>query len=136
VNDFICRALRKSPPSCSPALADTSHFHIDLYGNYIPGLCAGLAIAMEDLGKPLTAGDYPVLHRLATTGIRGLYQMAVEDYGFVPQRSVFLNHCDVCTEIRSALIQTDSARFRELAPEGHYLPSTQTPVGWWASPTI
>jgi hypothetical protein len=75
---------------------------------------------MEDLGRPLTAGDYPLLHRLATAGIGGLYQMAVQDFGFVPQRSAYLNHCDVCNEIRSTLIQAHQGRFRELAPEGHY----------------
>lgn len=33
--------------------APADHFHIDVYGSYyIPGLCAGLAIAMEDLGAP------------------------------------------------------------------------------------
>jgi hypothetical protein len=112
--------LENSPLSCSRALGDTSHFHIDLYGNYIPGLCAGLSIAMGDLGKPLTDRDYPLLNRLATTGIRGLYQMAVQGYGFVPQRSAYLNHCDVCNEIRGTLIQASSDRFRELAPEAYY----------------
>jgi hypothetical protein len=112
--------LENSPPDCSRALGDTSHFHIDLYGNYIPGLCSGLAVSMEDLGGPLPTGDYPLLHRLTTTGIRGLCRMAVQDYGFVPQRDAYLNHCDVCDEIRGALIREHRGLFRELAPEGHY----------------
>ncbi len=112
--------LENSPLNCSRTLSDTSHFHIDLYGNYVPGLCAGLAVAMDDLGRPLTEADYPLLHRLATSGIRGLFRMAVRDYGFVPQRRAYLNHCDVCHEIRGALVQADKGRFKELAPEGHY----------------
>ena len=112
--------LDNSPSDCSRALGDTSHFHIDLYGNYIPGLCSGLAVAMEDLGGPLTDGDYPLLHCLVTEGIRGLYQLAVRDYGFVPHHSAYLNHCDVCNEIRGDLIRSHVGRFRELAPEGHY----------------
>lgn len=112
--------LENSPQSCSRMLSDASHFHIDLYGNYVPGLCAGLAVAMDDLGRPLTEADYPLLHRLATTGIRGLFRMVVRDYGFVPQRRNYLNHCDVCHEIRGALVQADKGRFKELAPEGHY----------------
>jgi hypothetical protein len=120
--------LEKSPPNCSRALGDTSHFHIDLYGNYIPGLCAGLALAMEDLGGPFSAEAYPLLHRLATAGIRGLYEMAVQDCGFVPQRSAYLNHCDVCSEIRGVLSRLGNGRFRELAPAGHYLdPQPSTP---------
>jgi hypothetical protein len=118
--------LENSPLSCVRALGDTSHFHIDPYGNYIPGLCSGLAIAMEDLGSPITAGDYPLLHRLATTGIRGLYRMAVQEYRYVPQRSAYLNHCDVCNEIRCVLARADSGRFRELAPEGHYMDPRQS----------
>jgi hypothetical protein len=116
----LAQVLENSPPNCSRALGDTSHFHIDLYGNYIPGLCSGLALAMEDLGRPLSAEAYPLLHRLATDGIRGLYKMAVREYGFVPRRSAYLNHCDVCHEIRGCLIRSDKGRFRELAPEGHY----------------
>lgn len=116
----LAYVLENSPPDCSRALGDTSHFHIDLYGNYIPGLCAGLSIPMDGLGKPLTDGDCPLLNRLATTGIRGLYEMAIQDYGFVPQRSAYLNHCDICNEIRSTLIHADSGRFRELAPAGYY----------------
>ena len=112
--------LAKSPQSCARALGDTSHFHIDLYGNYIPGLCAGLAIAMEDLGRPLLPDAYPLLDRLAATGIRGFYQLAVQDCGFVAQRQAYLNHCDLCDEIRGALIRADKGRFKELTPAGHY----------------
>ncbi|MBW2707116.1 MAG: hypothetical protein JRD84_12515, partial [Deltaproteobacteria bacterium] len=34
--------------------------HIDLFGNYIPGLCSGLAIAIGDLGRPLSNETYPL----------------------------------------------------------------------------
>ena len=112
--------LENSPQSCARALGDTTHFHIDLYGNYIPGLCAGLAFSMDHLGGPLNAGDYPLIDRLVAAGIRGLYQMAVQDFGFVPRRGAYLNHCDLCDEIRGALIRAEGDRFRELAPAGHY----------------
>ena len=112
--------LENSPLSCARALSDTSHFHIDLEGRYIPGLCAGLALAMEDLGGPLPAGQYPLLEQLATTGIRGLYERARQDYDFIPSRETYLNHCDLCTDIRRYLIQRDDAAFPELAPEGFY----------------
>ena len=116
----LAHILENSPSSCARALGDASHFHIDLYGNYVPGLCAGLAIAMADLGGPVASDDYPLLHCLTTAGIRGLYRMAGREFGYAPRRETYLNHCDVCNEIRSFLIQSDNARFRELAPEGHY----------------
>ncbi len=112
--------LADSPRSCARALMDTSHFHLDLEGHYIPGLCAGLAIAMTDLGAPLPVGKYPLLDCLVTTGIRGLLELAADTYGFQPQRHQFLNHCDLCTEIRTFLIATAPGPFPELAPEGFY----------------
>jgi hypothetical protein len=116
----VDQILDNSPLSCARALGDTSHFHIDLYGNYIPGLCAGLAIAMEDLGRSLDANRYPVLDRLTATGIRGLYHAAATEHGYVPQRSAFINHCDLCTDIRLFLIRKEDVSFNELKPAGHY----------------
>jgi hypothetical protein len=116
----VARILANSPRSCARALGDTSHFHIDLHGGYIPGLCAGLAIAMEDLGAPLPDGKYPLLARLAATGIEGLYNLACEDYGFEPRRAAYLNHCDLCTDIRLFLVKQNQDEFPELAPRGFY----------------
>jgi hypothetical protein len=112
--------LERSPRSCARALSDTTHFHVDLYGNYIPGLCAGLALAMEDLGRPLAPEKYPLLDRLAVDGIRGLYELARRDHGFAAPRPAYLNHCDLCNDIRGFLRQQEATRFRELAPEGFY----------------
>ena len=112
--------LESSPLNCRQALSDTGHFHIDLQGRFIPGLCAGLSIAMEDLGKPLPAGAYPLLDCLVTSGIQGLLELAKEDYGYRPQNNAFLNHCDLCTHIRHYLWQQHGDRFPELAPKGFY----------------
>jgi len=112
--------LARSPASCARALKDTSHFHIDLYGNYVPGLCAGLAVAMADLDRPLPAGKYPLLDVLAASGLHGCYTMAHEKFGYLPRREAYLNHCDLCTEIRSFLFQQVNGRFTELSPEGFY----------------
>ncbi len=112
--------LNNSPLSCARALSDTRHFHIDLYGNYIPGLCSGLAISMDDLGRPLISGKYPLIDQLAATGIRGLFALAVRTYGYTPQKSTFLNHCDLCTDIRSYLIRLNDPQFSDLAPDGFY----------------
>lgn len=112
--------LDKSPRSCTRALSDTSHFHIDLYGRYVPGLCAGLAIPMEDLGRPLREGAYPLLDRLCAAGIRGLYELAAAEYGHRPGREDYLNHCDLCTDIRQFLMNGTSEAFPELAPAGFY----------------
>jgi uncharacterized Fe-S cluster-containing radical SAM superfamily protein len=122
----VDRILEHSPLSCARVLGDTSHFHIDLYGNYIPGLCAGLAIAMEDLGRSLDADHYPLLDHLTATGIRGLYHAAEKEHGYVPLRSAFINHCDLCTDIRLFLIQKEGVSFKELKPPGYYTHMSQS----------
>jgi hypothetical protein len=70
------KILAQNPGSCKNQLSDTSHFHVDLFGNYIPGLCSGIGVAIKDLGKPLSREKYPVLTILAESGIRGLHDMA------------------------------------------------------------
>jgi hypothetical protein len=114
------KILDESPSSCARALSDTSHFHIDLHGHYIPGLCAGLAMEMADLGQALPQGKYPLLDQLAASGISGLYEWAEQGYSYAPRKKAFLNHCDLCTDIRSFLLHGDADRFPELAPKGFY----------------
>jgi len=117
------QVLEMSPLSCAGALRDTSHFHIDLNGNYIPGLCAGLAIDMEDLGGGLPDGKYVLLEQLASTGIRGLIELAADKYGYHPGKNGFLNQCDLCTDIRRFLWHSEGEGFAELAPDGFYAES-------------
>ena len=84
-------------------------------------------MAMDDLGGRLPPGRYPLLDRLSTAGIRGLYSFAAEDFGYRPQRSGYLNHCDLCTEIRSFLLLRENETFLELAPEGFYAERIRDP---------
>ncbi|MCP4744762.1 MAG: radical SAM protein [Desulfobacteraceae bacterium] len=114
--------LVDSISSCSRVFSDTTHFHIDLYGNYIPGLCSGLAFPMEELGKPLDPGKYLLLEQLIFKGIRGLYNFACRNWGYIPNRKSYLNHCDLCTEIRYYLfnLDKDGKLFPELSPDGFY----------------
>ena len=114
------RVLRDPAGSCGRELGDTSHFHVDLFGNYIPGLCAGLAVAREDLGRPLAKKTYPLLTRLFVEGIRGLYETAAADFGFRPLRDGYVGKCDLCTDIRRFLVSKGYDRSSELSPEGFY----------------
>ena len=114
------QVLEANPGGCSKELTDTSHFHIDLFGNYVPGLCSGLAISSNDLGTRLSTQKYPILVKLYSEGIHGLFSMATETFGFSPQRNTYINKCDLCTEIRTFLIMQDNGVFAELSPEEFY----------------
>ena len=100
-------------------LVDVSHFHVDLYGNYVPGLCSGLAIRMRDLGKGLSDSDYPLITRLHAEGISGLLHHARESHGFTV-RDRYLNKCHLCLEIRKHLVENSADQYPELAPLGFY----------------
>jgi hypothetical protein len=115
--------LGGNPEGCSAELSDTSHFHIDLFGNYIPGLCSGLSISIQDLGKPLSDETYPILTTLYHHGVRGLVKMAEDLVGFSPQKDLYINKCDLCTEVRTFLVQNDYSGSDELKPKEFYLRS-------------
>ena len=108
--------LRGNPDGCNE-LTNVEHFHVDPYGHYIPGLCAGLAIDFKDLGAPLDPENYPIITTLYENGVNGLYDMASE-LGFKPSRQLYAHKCDVCDDIRTFLAQqTDSP---ELRPRFYY----------------
>ena len=103
-------------------LTEVSHFHIDLYGNYVPGLCAGLSIRREDLGTRLSSEAYPIMSRLYARGIGELLTYARGEYGFVPtNKSGYALKCDLCYDIRRFLVVEYGLDSPELQPRGHYL---------------
>jgi hypothetical protein len=100
-------------------LLDVSHFHMDLFGNYIPGLCAGLSMARQALGKPLPADTYPLLNALIDSGVQGLLKIAERDYGFKPQ-AAYISKCHLCFHIRKFLILECGIKSPELQPRDFY----------------
>ena len=102
-------------------LTNTSHFHFDLYGNYIPGLCSGIQIHYRhlDRGKSISKVDYPFLHVLYTRGIKGFYQLAVEEFGFAPKEK-YTSKCHLCLEIRRFLVIEKGLEINEFGPKGFY----------------
>lgn len=101
-------------------LDDTSHFHLDLFGNYIPGLCAGLAIDRDDLGRTLPRDDYPILTALYSKGVGGLLEMAEREFDFHPQRTSYGSKCELCYEIRKFMVTEKEFESHELQPVEHY----------------
>lgn len=79
------------------------HCHVDLYGNYIPPSCPGLAVNIHDL-KSIDPEKYPVFTRLDRGGIRALWDYARE-HGFAPDPGGYVTKCDLCVKMRSCLMK-------------------------------
>ena len=123
--ETYCSHLNKVPYQelleCSDpcrSLTGTSHFHIDLYGNYIPGLCTGLSVAIEDLGFDLSPDKYPLLTALYQDGIKSAAKIA-EDLGWKPGQESYASKCEICTEIRCYMNNAGISKY-ELQPQEFY----------------
>jgi hypothetical protein len=101
-------------------LESTSHFHIDLFGNYIPGLCAGLSIMAEDIGNTIDPAKYPLITMLHTMGIRNFFRYAMDNFGFESSKAIYFSKCELCYEIRKYLVCSAGIRSHELEPVEHY----------------
>jgi len=100
-------------------LTDTSHFHIDLFENYIPGLCSGFAIKSDDLGTYLDPEKYFLLNLLYQEGIKGFLDYAIQGFGFKPEE-FYLNKCHICLNIRKYLVSEKEVHLNELKPKEYY----------------
>lgn len=111
------RILEKSAP-CR-LLAGVHHFHVDLYGNFIPQSCPGLSVNLKEVSEGADPDKYPVLHSLESKGIGGLVELAVEKYGYKP-KSEYAGKCDLCYDIRTYLVLERELDLPDLQPAGHY----------------
>jgi hypothetical protein len=100
-------------------LADTSHFHVDLDGRYVPGLCSGMGIHLRDIGSPLDPAAYPLVSLLHGQGIGAFLAWAREKHGFTP-RGTYVSKCHLCVEIRRFLVMEKGLESMELSPREYY----------------
>jgi hypothetical protein len=113
------KAILSMHKSGCEELQDVSHFHLDLFGNYVPGLCSGLAIQRQDLGRPIDSNRYPFLSVLFRSGVRGLFDMASGQYGFYPSDG-YISKCHLCYDIRRFLVLKKRLASHELQPVALY----------------
>jgi hypothetical protein len=118
-------AIAADAPPCAARLTNTSHFHIDFHGNYIPSLCTGLALDINHISSPVCPERYPILTTLHNEGVEGLLEQATSTYGFVPDPDGYVNNCDLCLAIRAHLVHTQAGHTqaghtRDLEPTDFY----------------
>ena len=100
------------------SLLDGYHCHIDLYDNYIPSGCPGLAVEADDyFTGNISETKYPVMTRLLNGGVGELYEYASGN-GFVPSTSGYVTKCELCFFIRSLLRKTIPSR--DISPDCFY----------------
>jgi hypothetical protein len=112
--------LAAEPGPCRE-LRVTSHFHLDLYGNYVPPGCVGLVMDHRFLGLDIPE-EYRHLRILDLKGIGGLFRYAREERGFEPDPGGYVSKCDLCLSIRKHLVLCcgGSAANPDLGPEEFY----------------
>jgi len=108
INDLPCRGLLSG-----------NHFHVDMYGRYIPPGCTGIAIPLDEAVHGISEGNYTVFESLLHGGTAALIQYAKE-LGFVPDPRGYTSRCALCIFIRSWLSENTS--HAELDRE-HYIES-------------
>ncbi len=87
---------------------DGRHCHIDLYGNFVPPGCPGIAVDIEDiLEDRVTPEKYPVATLLMRGGVRALFKYARES-GFAP--GDYISKCELCFFIRDHLARVRPSR--------------------------
>lgn len=109
-----------SDTSCQRELIRDWHVHVDNYGNYVPGYCAGLALGdVHDLRTMCEEGldldARPVLSALLTS-MAALRRLAKAN-GYV-EKEGYVSKCHLCIDIRRHLAHVGS--FVELKPLEFY----------------
>ncbi|MCL1878903.1 MAG: hypothetical protein FWF80_08590 [Defluviitaleaceae bacterium] len=103
-----------------PELRDTSHFHADLFGRYVPPGCIGVGIRIEDVGAELDPSQYPALPKLFEGGTSALLEYA-QNLGYETEPTGYFSKCELCFSIRKYLITHHEQMHPDLHPKSFYL---------------
>jgi len=109
--------------TCVRELSSPHHIHIDLYGHYIAGLCAGISLGngfnLDTLYSGIDLEAKPILKKLVEGGVEALYHWVVDCFAYKEDQSGYIAKCHLCLDIRQHLIQSGE-EFTELAPRFFY----------------
>jgi len=105
--------------TCRQELIRDWHIHVDNYGNFIPGYCAGISLGdardLDALYQGINLDELPILQALLT-GLEQLYRLGKE-FGYAEQVG-YISKCHLCVDIRRHLVRT--GQFKELKPRAFY----------------
>ena len=107
---------------CLDILTAVDHFHVDPFGNlftgHCPGIVAGRVPALHDAKTP---DRNPVFATLALGGPHALMEAARAACGFEPDPRGYVSPCDLCFQVRQALVRRDAGAWPELGPRSFYI---------------
>ena len=106
----------KCDRSCKRLLSG-SHFHVDMFGRYIPPGCTGIVIPFDEVVCGIPNGKYPVFESLLSGGTAELLRFA-EAKGFTADPKGYPSSCSLCFHIRHWLCENSPSI--DLDPE-HYI---------------
>lgn len=115
--------------NCTYEILYAHHSHLDLYGNFIPAFCGGLAVGdwhrLPALSEDLASGRCPeLLGLLIKNGPYGLFELARERYGYRPLPDGYAGKCHLCADVRLHLLEkvekAGEGEFPELQPHDFY----------------
>ena len=95
-------------------LISGGHFHVDMFGQYIPPGCTGFAIPLNEAVDGIPNGKYPVFEALLSGGSAALLEYAA-GRGFKADSQGYTSGCTLCFHIRRWLCE--NAPSPELDPE-------------------
>jgi len=109
--------------TCAGELLAPAQSHLDLYGNYIAGFCAGLSLGdwkrlpalVEEFSRGVTP---PLVGILLQQGPYGLYELARREHGYQLLEGGYAGKCHLCVDVRQHLAQYE--HFSELTPREFY----------------
>ena len=79
-------------------LLSSGHFHVDLYGRYVPPGCTGIAIPLAEAMNGVPYGKYPAFDALVEGGVEALLDLA-QGLGFMVEAD-YTSACALCFHVR------------------------------------
>ena len=106
--------------SCSGELFNTTHFHIDRYGNLFTGHCAGIIAAnIDDLHPEVSPKKQRAMLACFDGGPFALMQIAL-NYGYKKRSNGYVSKCDLCMDVRKHLFENAAKDFPDIGPVDFY----------------
>ena len=106
-----------SDDACVQTFRQTSHFHIDPYGNLFTGHCPGISVTnVDNLHPAVDESAAPFFTALCEGGPVEAWKRYASE--FQPDTTGYIGKCHFCLELRSHLFERNT--FAELRPAEMY----------------